>query len=97
MEATAKRLINQRIAAFGSVTSLRIDSKLRTLFAELALKGETQPIEIKAGAYEVIQENGVAYISFQHLHASREWIGNVLNEYVAGRKFKLSALARMAL
>src|ERR1035437_5481066 len=74
VEATAKRLINRRIATFGSVTSLHIDSKERTLFAQLALKGETQPIEIKIGSYEVIQENGLEYIIFQNLHASKEWI-----------------------
>jgi hypothetical protein len=89
MEATVKRLVNQKLETFGSVTSLRIDSKQRTISAQVSLKGETQPIEIKAGSYEVIQENGAAYISFQNLHASKEWIGNVLNEYVAGRRFKV--------
>lgn len=97
MEATVKRHINQKIEAFGSVTSLQIDSKQRTISAQLALKGETQPIAIKIGAYEVIQENGVAYISFQNFHASKEWIGNVLNEYLAGRRFKVPGAVKMAL
>jgi hypothetical protein len=97
VEVTAKRLINRRIAPFGSVTSLHIDSKERTLFAQLALKGETQPIEIKIGSYEVIQENGLDYIIFQNLHASKEWIGSILNEYVAGRRFKVPAMVRLAL
>jgi hypothetical protein len=97
VEATAKSLINRRIATFGSVTSLHIDSKERTLFAQLALKGETQPIEIKIGSYEVIQENGLQYIIFQNLHASKEWIGSILNEYVAGRRFRVPAVAGMVL
>lgn len=97
MEATAKRLINQKIETFGSVNSLQIDSRQRTISAELALKGEPQPIAIKIGAYEVIQENGVSYISFQNLHASKEWIGHVLNEYVAGRRFKVPHAVKMAL
>jgi len=89
LEATIKRLLNQKFEAFGSVTSLRIDSTQRTISGQLSLKGETQPIEIKIGSYEVIQENGVSYVSFQNLHASKEWIGSVLNEYVAGRRFKM--------
>ena len=96
MEVTVKALINRKIKAFGSVTSLQIDSKQRTISAQLALKGEAQPIALKIGAYEVIQEDGVTYISFQNLHASREWIGTVLNEYVAGRRFKVSRVVRMA-
>lgn len=97
MEATVKRLINQKIEAFGSITSLQIDSKQRTISAQLALKGETQPIAIKIGGYEVIQESGVAYISFQNFHASKEWIGNVLNEYLAGRRFKVPGAVIMVL
>ena len=97
LEATVKRLINQKIEAFGSVTSLQIDSKQRTIAAQLALKGEAQPIAIKIGAYEVIREDGVTYISFQNLHASKEWIGNVLNEYVAGRRFRVPEVVKMAL
>ena len=78
-------------------TSLQIDSKQRTISAQLALKGEAEPIEIKVGAYEVVQESGTTYISFQNLHASKEWIGGVLNEYVAGRRFKVPAVVKMAL
>ena len=97
IEAAVKRLINRKIEAFGSVTSLQIDSKQRTIAAQLALKGETQPIVIKVGSYEVIQEHGAAFISFQNLHASKEWINSVLNEYVAGRRFKVPEVLRMAL
>jgi hypothetical protein len=97
IEATVKRLINHKIEAFGSVTSLQIDSKQRTISAQLALKGEARSIEIKAGAYDVVQESGVTYISFQNLHASKEWIGHVLNEYVAGRRFKVPAVVKVVL
>jgi hypothetical protein len=97
MEATAKRLINHKIEAFGSVTSLQIDSGQRTVSAELALKGETRPTTIKVGAYEVTEENGVSYLSCRNLHVSKELIGHVLNEYVAGRRFQVPAVAKMAL
>jgi hypothetical protein len=97
LEAALKTLINQKIKAFGSVTTLQIDTKQRTISAQLALKGETQPITINIGAYEVTQEKEITSISFQNLQASREWIGNVLNEYVAGRRFKVPGVVKMAL
>jgi len=96
-EATIKRLINQKIVAFGSVTNLQFDSRQRTISAQLALIGEHQPIDIKIGSYDVIQDKGQAYISFQRFHASKEWIANGLNEYVAGRRFKLPDAAKMVL
>jgi hypothetical protein len=97
LEAALKRLVNAKLETFGSVTSLRIDSTQRTISAQLSLKGETELIEIKIGAYQVIQENGATYISFQNLHASREWIGSVLNEYVAGRRLKVPDAVRLVL
>jgi hypothetical protein len=97
LEATAKRLINEKIQAFGSVTSLQIDSRQETISAELALQGEPGPITIKVGAYQVTEENGVSYISCRDLHASKEWIGHVLNEYVAGHRFKVPGAVKMVL
>ena len=97
LEATIKRLLNQKLEAFGSVTSLRIDSTQKTISGQLSLKGETQPIEIKIGSYEVIQENGATYISLQNLQASKEWIGSALNEYVAGRRFKMPNAVKLVL
>jgi hypothetical protein len=97
LEATIKRLVNAKLETFGSVSSLRIDSTQRTISAQLSLKGETELIEVKIGSYEVIQENGATYISFQNLQASKEWIGSALNEYVAGRRFKVPAAGGLVL
>ncbi len=97
IEACAKAWVNREIEKFGSVTDLRLDSRQRTLAAQLALNGETSTIDVHAGSYDLIRENGMTFISFRDFRSSREWIGNVLNQYVAGRKFRLPDALRSAL
>lgn len=95
--ACVKVFLNQKIEKFGSIVDLQIDSAHRTICAHLALKGETSAIAINSCEYELIQENGQTYISFTGFHASREWIENLLREYVAGKRFRLPDVASMAL
>jgi hypothetical protein len=89
LEAGAKSYINQKIQKFGSVTSLEINSRQRTIGIEAALKGEGSPIQVKVGSYEVIQDGDASYIILRGFEASREWIAAVLNEYVAGQRFPI--------
>jgi len=97
LEASAKALINQKFADIGSVIELRIESKQKTMVAHLALNGETAPISISVGAYQVAQEDGVTCISFHGFSASREWIGVLLNKYLAGQKLPIPDALRMGL
>lgn len=97
IEACVRAFLNQKIEKFGSVANLRIDSVQRTICVQLALKGENSLIEVNVDGYEVIQEEGQVFISSQSFRASRGWIENLLREYVAGRKFQLPEVARMAL
>jgi len=89
METMAKTFLNQEFQRFGALTKLEIDSRAKTMSGELALKGETAPIAVIIGRYELVQENGVTSLSVQGVTCSREWIGIVLNEYLAGRKIRV--------
>jgi uncharacterized Fe-S cluster-containing MiaB family protein len=97
IEASAKSLINQKIEGIGRVTEIQIDSKQKTISAQVALKGETVPISINIGAYELVQENGVTCISFKGFTASREWISALLNRYLTGHKLQVPNAVGMAL
>jgi len=97
IEACVKAFLNQKIEKFGSVANLQIDSVQRTICAHLVLKGEISLIEVNVDGCEVVQENGQVFISSQSFRASRGWIENLLREYVAGRKFQLPKVAKLAL
>jgi hypothetical protein len=97
VEAAGKAFLNQQIEKFGAVTRLRLDSKQKTISAELSLKGETTPVTINVDSYEVTQTADGAYIAVRRVHASREWIGALLSELVVGRQFKIPRVVGMAL
>jgi hypothetical protein len=97
VEAVAKAFLNQKLQKFGAVTRLEIDSKRKTMAAELALKGEATPLLINVDSYEVLQKAGDAYIVVRSVRASREWIGAVVTEFVVGREIKIPNAVGMAL
>jgi hypothetical protein len=97
LESAAKFYLNQKIDAFGQVTRVELDRKLGRVFIEVELKGESLPVSIEVGRYEVRQNNGVDYLTVREVSASREWLGIALNQYVVGREFRLPAsMARFA-
>ncbi len=91
VQTGAKAYINQKIQAFGSVTDLKIDPRLKTIFIEAALKGEVSPIAVTVSNYELSTAPGVAYIVPRRFEASREWLAAALNQYVAGKRFQIPA------
>ena len=97
VEVSVKALLNHTIEKFGAVTRLQLDSKKKTMFAELALKGDATPILIDVDSYEIIERHGDTYIAVRSVRASREWVGAVLSEFVVDRQFKIPPSARMAL
>jgi hypothetical protein len=97
VQALVRALINREFEVIGCVTDLQLDSNQRTISAQVALRGETGPISIRIGAYELIQANGVTFISFSGFTASREWVGALLNKYVSGHKLQVPKAVRIAL
>ena len=96
-EAAAKLYLNQKIGDFGHVTRLELDRKEGRMFIEAQLKGESSPVSIEVGSYEVQHRDGTDYLTVRRVSASREWIGIALQQYVVGREFKLPAnVARFA-
>src|SRR5512133_2297338 len=88
VDAGAKAYLNSKIGRFGSVTQFNLNSKARTIFIEVQLRGEVSPVSINIGAYEVIRREGATFVSVHDVHASREWIGLAVDQYVAGQQFK---------
>jgi hypothetical protein len=97
VEAVAKAFLNQKLQKFGAVTRLQIDSKGKTIAAELALKGEATPILINVDSYEVQQKAGDTFIVIRSARASREWIGAIVTEFVVGQPLKIPSAVGKAL
>ncbi len=97
VENAARVMINRKIEKFGSVTRFEIDSSAKTICLQAELKGEACPVSVKLLSYEITEQGGELFLSAPRIEASREWLQEVLNEYAAGRRFRLPEAARIAL
>lgn len=87
MEQAALSYLNSKIIApFGRATSLRIDSKAKTLNLELELKGESSPVSIELMDYEILNEAGSYFIKVRQARTSREWLTALAEAQLCGRK-----------
>jgi len=82
-------LNNSLLKPYGQATSLRLNSSEKSAAITLVLKGETQPVEIKIGKYELIPEAGKVYLILRDVTTSREWLTTLAQDHLVGKKFEL--------
>ena len=58
---------------------LEIDTELKSISAEILLRGEASPIQVHIGHYEILtgEESG---IKVSQIHTSREWMTELIQE-----------------
>ena len=97
LTAGVKALLNREIEKCGVVTDLAIDTAQKTIQVALKLKKKPTPLLVKAGSYELSEQNGAIHIGFYDVSSSKEWITAVLNKYAVGRRFQLPRAAKILL
>jgi hypothetical protein len=96
--AAARKFISGRIERYGTVRDLKIDSRQKTAMISCELIGESTPISIEVGRYEVEQgSDGKDYIRATQCRCSRPWITHLLEDFVEGKRFEVPSWARAAL
>ena len=93
----AQTFLNQRIARYGEVRSLRLDSTQHTAEVVCHLIGETQPISVRIDNYEVRDDGGRKVVRVGECQCSRPWLQNLINDFVKGREFPVPPWAASAL
>jgi hypothetical protein len=91
LETSARAFLNREIATFGTVTDLTVDTRLRKASLTAELRGESVPIRIEIGSYDLLEQNGRTCIRIQELTASREWLKVAMEQYLIGRPLPLPA------
>lgn len=90
IEKTVPGLLNDRVLKpFGELTGFKFNSRERSADAELMLKGETQPVRLRIGSYDLLNEGGRTFVVINNLQTSREWMTRLAEEFVVGKKFEL--------
>jgi hypothetical protein len=94
---SAQVFINERIARYGKVQRLKLDSNRKQIEAVCLLEGEDQPITVSVGRYHVEQVGGKSFIQISQCTCSRPWLQNLLADFADGRRIELPSWAASAL
>lgn len=93
----AQTYINQRIARYGEVQRLKIDSRSKTMELTCQLTGEPTPVSVRVENYSVREMAGKKYLKVGACVCSRPWLQNLLNDLVRDREVPVPSWAAAAL
>src|SRR4051812_38754362 len=65
---------NRMIKDFGQLTALQVNTKEHSAFAIMMLAGETKPIEVNVGRYELLRDDKKVTVQLRDVSCSREWM-----------------------
>jgi hypothetical protein len=95
IQKAAVAMLNQSVfRPYGTVKELKIDTTRRTLDVEAELKGETQPVRIQVQQYDIVEENGAAFVVLKGITTSRDWLTTLAQNYGEGRRFEIPESVR---
>lgn len=99
VEVAVRLWFSQTHHQYGQMTRIQIDSTAKTIHVELELKGETSPLVIDVRSYRVGSESGETLIELGDIETSREWINQLINDYLPPERksFKVPGAVRMLL
>ena len=93
----AQVYLNNLISRYGRLQELKIDSKAKTVEAVCLLQGETNPVVVRVGKYEILSEGERWFVQASACTSSRPWLQNLLEDHLPGKRIELPAWAAAAL
>lgn len=81
--------INDRYKEYGEILDLQVDTHECRLSFRVLLRGEKEPASASIDRYEIEQEGEDVYLKLRSFSTSREWITLLLNQLLAGKRFKI--------
>lgn len=79
-------LLNNQLKEFGTITSILIDSKSKSVAIEAQLKGEDRPISIKIKEYVIGPDGKGSLVTFGNISFSRELMDDIAKKFLADGK-----------
>jgi hypothetical protein len=99
LAGAVKLRFNQTLKRYGQMTQIRIDSQNRRIDVELQLRGESSPIQLALKSYELSSEAGETFIAIGEIESSREWINQLISDYLPPdkKRFKVPGAMKVLL
>ena len=94
----AQTFVNQRIARYGEVQVLKIDSQRKTIEVVCRLRGEPAPVTVRVGKYALRDApDGGKLLRLGACTCDRRWLENLIADFVGDRDIPLPGWAAAAL
>lgn len=95
--SAAKSLLASRLERYGILNELRIRSREKTIFAEIALVDDDLPVTVQIERYRVTGKSGATALVVESVVASRPWLQNLLQDLLVEKPLPVPALVVLAL
>lgn len=76
---------NKKLKGVAELTDFSFDSEERTLYAEMILVGEEEPVDVLLEDFTVVTNEGSYRLLIQQVQSNRPWLDVLLNKVVVGR------------
>lgn len=88
-EKIIKLILNAKMRRYAHLLKLEIDTELKSISAEVLLRGEASPIQVHIGHYAILtgEESG---IKISQIRTSREWMTELIQELSPERVIKFN-------
>jgi hypothetical protein len=80
------KALQHKLANYGRMLNLTIDSRQKSIRLELLLKGETEPIIILVHEYAITSDDQGTSLIIHRLSVSREWADTLAAQFLTGQK-----------
>jgi hypothetical protein len=82
---STKYFINKRIGEYGQVVELKIDSKNKSVYASVQLKGENSPIKLEVENYEITKSDLSTSVLIRDVSSDKPWLDAVVKNFLVGK------------
>lgn len=95
--SAAKSMLASRLERYGALNELRIRSREKTIYAEIALEGEELPVIVQIERYRIVGKSGDSALVVESVVASRPWLQNLLQDLLVEKPLPVPAIVLLAL
>ncbi|MEM7602457.1 MAG: hypothetical protein AAF357_13690 [Verrucomicrobiota bacterium] len=74
---------------YGEINALTLNTEERSLDFTILLHGETEPVDVRLGQYDIIEEAENSWILCRNWHISREWMHRLVQSRAEGKRIRL--------
>lgn len=85
----SRHIINHFIGEYGEVVKLDLDTKQKSLKAEIMLHGESNTVSVHVTDYEVTKAEGSAQFVIKKASADRAWLNTLMQRFVVNKSWEI--------